>query len=65
MKLDEKYFVERLNEIYKSHHFGNDISTLKQLARDAAEEQRGKCFLSRGCSIHGCDKCSAKLDFNE
>ena len=43
MKLDEKYFEEKLEEFY-DYKFWNKAKILHQIARDGAEAQRNKCF---------------------
>ncbi len=71
MKLDKKYFeqiVERFNE-FEDFYFYSEahatiiekpeiISILHQIARDAAEAQRGKCFNDKfPCQKEGCTDC--------
>ena len=67
MKLDEKYFEEKLDDVMRGMSNpetdnSEAIDALQQIARDAAEEQRGLCF-ANGCEMQmPCYGCENKLD---
>jgi hypothetical protein len=63
MTLDKKYFDEKIHQLYSSEYADVPrIEILIQVARDAAEGQRGKCQCER---VIDCDACNCKLEIPE
>jgi hypothetical protein len=65
MKLDEKYFEELVAKVLHCVGWNETEKLLKQIARDAAAQQREKC--SNPCTRHhsyknNCAGCDSKLD---
>ena len=70
--MDKKYFGEKLTEIYavidadfeSLESPGKVSDILHQIARDAAKEQRKKCYPA--CNVKpevGCNNCTVKMEF--
>jgi ERCC4-type nuclease len=64
MKLDKMYFTVALHKILTSGSAEKSVEILKQIARDAAEQQRGKCVSHcEHKTKRGCVNCPEEMEF--
>jgi len=60
MKLDNAYFEKKAATLGWCQD-GNIPAIIKQIARDAAEAQRERCWFNCEAIGHGCNTCGNKL----